>query len=61
MLAGEAQDKLGLLYDAHSRDALNLAYLLTGDRALAEDIVHEAFSKLMGRWQDIRKDDSLRA
>ncbi len=61
MLADEAQDKLGRLYNEHSRDALNLAYLLTGDRAVAEDLVHEAFSRLMGRWQDIRKEDSLRA
>jgi DNA-directed RNA polymerase specialized sigma24 family protein len=36
---------LETLYLAHAPDAVRLAYLLTGDRGLAEDLVHDAFVK----------------
>jgi RNA polymerase sigma-70 factor (sigma-E family) len=47
------------LYRRHAPDAARLAYLLTGDRALAEDIVHEAFVRLYGRFQDLRNPDAF--
>lgn len=47
------------LYQAHAQDALRLAYLLTGDRALAEDLVQDAFVKVMGRFHDLRNRDSF--
>ncbi|HXF73656.1 MAG TPA: SigE family RNA polymerase sigma factor [Actinomycetota bacterium] len=42
------------LYRAHVGDALRLAYLLTGDRHLAEDLVQEAFVRVLGRFADLR-------
>jgi RNA polymerase sigma-70 factor (sigma-E family) len=51
--------RLGELYAAHAPDATRLAYLLTGDRALAEDLVHEAFVRLFGRFRDLRNPDAF--
>jgi len=42
------------LYLAHASAAFRVAYLITGDRALAEDLTHEAFIKVVGRFQDLR-------
>ena len=41
--------RLEELYRRHALEAGRLAYLLTGDRALAEDLVQEAFVRLSGR------------
>ena len=46
--------RLGELYVRHASDAVRLAYLLTGDRALAEDLVQDAFVKLAGRLVHLR-------
>jgi RNA polymerase sigma-70 factor (sigma-E family) len=46
--------RLGELYLRHAGDATRLAYLLTGDRALAEDLVQDAFVKLAGRLAHLR-------
>jgi RNA polymerase sigma-70 factor (sigma-E family) len=51
--------RLGELYRRHAGDAARLAYLVTGDRALAEDIVQEAFVRLYGRFRDLRNPDSF--
>lgn len=45
---------LGELYLRHAPDALRLAYLLTGDRALAEDLVQDAFVRIAGRLIHLR-------
>src|SRR5918996_2130481 len=45
---------LGEVYAAHADSAKRLAYLLTGDRELAEDITQDAFVKLAGRLGGIR-------
>lgn len=37
------------LYARHASEALRLAYLLSGDRSLAEDLVQDAFVRLAGR------------
>jgi len=42
------------LYLAHASDAVRLAYLLTGDRALAEDLVQDAFVRVSGRLLHLR-------
>src|SRR5690242_17354143 len=42
------------LYLRHADRATRVAYLLTGDRALAEDLVQEAFLRLAGRFLHIR-------
>lgn len=47
------------LYRSHAPDALRLAYLLTGDRALAEDLTQEAFVKVFGRFHDLRNRDAF--
>jgi len=46
--------RLGELYLAHADGAVRLAYLLTGDRALAEDLVQDAFVRLAGRLVHLR-------
>ncbi len=42
---------------AHQTAALRLAYLLTGDAGLAEDVVADAFARMYGRWRRDRIDD----
>ncbi len=54
-----ASDRLGELYRRHAADAVRLGYLLTGDRTLAEDLAHEAFVRLYGRFQDLRNPDAF--
>ena len=51
--------RLGELYERHAPDAVRLAYLLTGDRALAEDLVQEAFVRMFGRFRDLRSADAF--
>src|SRR4051812_10655367 len=51
--------RLGELYRLHSGDAARLAYLITGDRALAEDLVQEAFVRLYGKFRDLRNPDAF--
>ncbi|HEX2295433.1 MAG TPA: SigE family RNA polymerase sigma factor [Actinomycetota bacterium] len=48
------------LYAVHGRDAVRVAYLLTGDRAEAEDIAQEAFVRLLGRFGDLRRPEVFR-
>ena len=43
------RDRLADLYLAHAPEGIRLAFLLTGDRALAEDLVQDAFARLVGR------------
>jgi RNA polymerase sigma-70 factor (sigma-E family) len=47
------------LYRAHAGDALRLAYLMTGDRSLAEDLAQDAFVKVFGRFHDLRSPDAF--
>lgn len=47
------------LYRAHAAEALRVAYLLTGDRALAEDLTQDAFVKVLGRFHDLRSRDAF--
>ena len=54
-----AHGRFGELYRLHAPDAARLAYLLTGDRVAAEDIVQEAFVRLFGRFRDLRNPDSF--
>ena len=58
--AGQGQaGRLEELYRAHAREAMRLAYLLTGDRVLAEDLTQDAFVKVLGRFQDLRNRDAF--
>ena len=52
----------GRLADAYVRSApggIRLAYLLTGDRAVAEDLVQEAFVRFVGRLRFLRDPDAF--
>jgi RNA polymerase sigma-70 factor (sigma-E family) len=48
------RDRLSDLYVAHAPEGIRLAFLLTGDRALAEDLVQDAFAHLVGRLRHLR-------
>jgi RNA polymerase sigma-70 factor (sigma-E family) len=53
--------RLETLYAAHAPDAARLAYLLTGERTLAEDLVQEGFVRMFGRFRDLRNPDAFAA
>ena len=57
----QAEGRLGELYRRHAPEAVRLAYLLTGDRALAEDLAQEAFVRMFGRFRDLRNPDAFGA
>src|SRR4030095_15049822 len=42
-------------------EGIRLAYLLTGDRALAEDLVQEAFARFVGRLPYLRNPEPFAA
>ncbi len=48
------RDQLADLYVAHAPEAVRLAFLLTGDAGLAEDLVQDAFARLVGRLRHLR-------
>ena len=50
----EGDGRLAELYTRHAAEAIRLAYVLTGDRLLAEDLVQDAFVKLAGRLVHLR-------
>lgn len=50
--------RLDALYRAHAPAARRLAYLLTGDRWVADDIVQDAFVRIAGRFLDLRDPQS---
>lgn len=51
--------KLADLYAQHAPAATRLAYLLTGDTHLAEDLVQDAFVRVAGRFQHLRASDAF--
>ena len=53
--------RLGELYERYAPGASRLAYLLTGDRRLAEDLMQEAFVRVFGRFRDVRDPNSFEA
>jgi RNA polymerase sigma factor (sigma-70 family) len=54
--AARRDDRLAELFRAESAHAVNLAYLLTGERQLAEDLAQEAFLRVAGRLRDVSPD-----
>ena len=58
------QGRAGRLAEVYERSApagFRLAYLLTGDRALAEDLVQEAFLRFVGRLHHLRDPEAFDA
>ena len=47
------------LYATHIQEATRLAYLLTSERELAEDLAQDAFVKAAGRFQHLRDADAF--
>jgi len=54
-------DRLGDLYARHVPATIGFAYLLTGSRVDAEDLVHEAFVRVVGRLRHLRTPDAFDA
>jgi RNA polymerase sigma-70 factor (sigma-E family) len=52
-------DRYSALYAEHAPRALRFAFLLTGERELAEDLVQDAFIKVMGRFGDLRREEAF--
>jgi RNA polymerase sigma-70 factor (sigma-E family) len=52
---------LGEVYARHADSAKRIAYLLTGDKDLAEDLTQDAFVKLAGRLGGIRNPEAFGA
>jgi RNA polymerase sigma-70 factor (sigma-E family) len=46
--------RLGEMYVRFAPGGIRLAYLMTGDRAIAEDLVQEAFIRFVGRLHSLR-------
>ena len=63
MVVGSADtaERRGLaeLYARHAPEATRLAYLLTGDHALAEDLVQDAFVRAAGRLAHLRSREAF--
>jgi len=55
----ERSSKLAELYERNVPDAVRLAYLLTGDREVAQDLAHEAFMRAVGRLAHLRQADAF--
>jgi len=53
--------RIAELYASHAPRAGRLAYLLTGDRELAEDLAQEAFVRLIGRLSAVRDEAAIAA
>jgi RNA polymerase sigma-70 factor (sigma-E family) len=57
----EPRSDLADLYVRHVPAANRLAYLLTGDRTQAEDLVHDAFVRCVGRFGHLRAHEAFEA
>jgi RNA polymerase sigma-70 factor (sigma-E family) len=53
--------KLEELYVRHAPAAIRLAFVLTGSREAAEDLAHDAFVRLAGRFAHVRRAESFGA
>lgn len=59
MVAAGTERQVGDLYARHAPRALRLAHLLTGDPGVAEDLVHDAFVRVLGRLRSIREPEAF--
>lgn len=61
IVVSEPRADLADLYVRHVPAANRLAFLLTGDRAAAEDLVHDAFVRCVGRFGHLRAHEAFEA
>jgi len=54
-------ERLAALYRAHIPSAVRLAFLLTGDPLLGEDLAQEAFVRVIGRLGHLRDEQAFEA
>jgi RNA polymerase sigma-70 factor (sigma-E family) len=59
--AEPTQGRLAELYERHAGSGMRLAFLLTGDRTQAEDLLQEAFVRCVGRFRYLRIPDAFDA
>jgi len=52
-------DRMAEIYERSAPGGFRLAYLLTGDRAIAEDLVQEAFLRFVGRLHYLRDPEAF--
>lgn len=52
---------LGDLYERTAPSAVRFAYVVSGDREMAQDLVHDAFARVAGRFHHLRKPDAFEA
>lgn len=57
--SGATSSRLDDLYVRHAPRARALAFVLTGDRDAADDLVHEAFVRLAGRFRHLRRPEAF--
>ena len=55
------QRHLAEIFSEHGRETTELAFFLTGEPELAQDIAQEAFIRLFGRFANLRNQDAARA
>ena len=55
MLAAGQADSITSVFESEYRRLCRLAYVLTGDRSRAEEIVMEAFVRSMTKWRSVRE------
>jgi RNA polymerase sigma-70 factor (sigma-E family) len=58
---GASDGGLGELYERHVGRAVALARVLTGDPHVAEDLAHDAFVRVAGRFRHLRHPDAFDA
>jgi RNA polymerase sigma factor (sigma-70 family) len=56
---GRRADRMAEMYERSAPGGFRLAYLLTGDPALAEDMVQEAFLRFVGRLHHLRDPEAF--
>ncbi|WP_084955609.1 SigE family RNA polymerase sigma factor [Thermoactinospora rubra] len=56
-----AQEEFRLFFERHHREMSRLAYLLTGDHDLADDLAADAFTAAWSRWDRVRACPSAQA
>jgi RNA polymerase sigma-70 factor (sigma-E family) len=57
----EQESRLADLYERHVGQMVGLARVLTGDREVAEDLAHEAFVRVAGRFGHLRRPGAFEA